>query len=126
MYIDLIVFFENNQCFSIIILGGIAVILVIFTLVALLFYWIACRIRKSEKPVNLWANDSSEIKVTDIHAYNQACSRLLKVYALLLFGLGFLISTEHTVAIILGYLLIVFASLGVLICYTMIEGKWKK
>lgn len=101
-------------------------ILCIFTLTALLFYWIACRINASEKPVNLWANDSSEINVTDIHAYNQACSRLLKVYALILFTLGLLIATKHTAAIIIGYLMIVFASLGVLICYTMIEAKWKK
>ncbi len=100
--------------------------IILFTIIALIFYYFGKRISKAEDPVNLWANDASKINVTDISAYNRACSRLIKTYALILFFLGLVINTKHTLAIILGYLMIVFASLGLIIGYTMIEGKWKK
>ena len=95
----------------------------IFSLLSLLFLWIAFRIKKSKKPVNLWANSTEKLIVKDIKAYNTACYRLMRNYAIIIFLIGLLISTEKMVFIILGYLSVVFASLGLIVVYSLIESK---
>ncbi len=100
-------------------------ILLIFGCLSALFLFLSFRIKRSKKPVNLWANDKSEIIVSDIKAYNSACARLLSVYAVLLFLEGILISFNHIACIIIGYLAVIFSSLALMIVYTLIESKYK-
>ena len=98
-------------------------IIVIFSLISILILWIALRVRKSEKAVNLWANSTEHIVVKDIKIYNTACYKLLRNYALILFLIGMMISTEKMVFMIIGYLGVVFASLGLMVIYSLIESK---
>ena len=98
-------------------------ILGIFSLLSVLFLSIAFRIKKSEKPVNLWANSTEKLIVKDVKVYNTACYRLMRNYAVLIFLIGLLISTEKMIFIILGYLSIVFVSLGLIAAYSLIESK---
>ena len=98
-------------------------IIVIFSLISILILWIALRVKKSEKAVNLWANSTEQIVVKDIKIYNTACYKLLRNYALILFLIGMMISTEKMVFMIIGYLGVVFASLGLMVIYSLIESK---
>ena len=98
-------------------------IIVIFSLISILILWIALRVKKSEKAVNLWANSTEQIVVKDIKIYNTACYKLLRNYALILFLIGIMISTEKMVFMRLGYLGVVFASLGLMVIYSLIESK---
>ena len=98
-------------------------IIVIFSLISILILWIALRVKKSERAVNLWANSTEQIVVKDIKIYNTACYKLLRNYALILFLIGLMISTEKMIFMILGYLGVVFASLGLMVIYSLIESK---
>ncbi len=98
-------------------------IIVIFTLISILILWIALRVKKSEKAVSLWANSTEQIIVKDIRTYNTSCYKLLRNYALILFLIGLLVSTEKMVLMIIGYLCVVFASLGLIVIYSLIESK---
>ena len=98
-------------------------ILGIFSLLSLLFLWIAFRIKKSDKPVILWANSTEKLVVKDVKDYNISCYRLMRNYAILIFLIGLLVSTEKMIFIILGYLSVVFVSLGLIVVYSLIESK---
>ena len=98
-------------------------IIVIFSLISILILWIALRVKKSEKAVTLWANSTEQIVVKDIKSYNTACYRLLRNYAVILFLIGLLVSTEKMILMIIGYLCVVFASLGLMVIYSLIESK---
>ena len=98
-------------------------IIAIFSLISMLILWIAFRVKKSEKAVNLWANSTEQMIVKDIRAYNTSCYKLLRNYALILFLIGLMISTEKMIFMILGYLGVVFASLGLMVIYSLIESK---
>ncbi len=98
-------------------------IIVIFSLISILILWIALRVKKSKKAVTLWANSTEQIVVKDIKSYNTACYRLLRNYAVILFLIGLLVSTEKMILMIIGYLCVVFASLGLMVIYSLIESK---
>ena len=95
----------------------------IFSLISILIFVIALRIKKSEKAVTLWANTTDSMVVKDIKAYNTACYQLMRNYAIVLFLIGLLISTGQILFIILGYLSVVFASIILMVMYTFIESK---
>ena len=98
-------------------------IIVIFSLISILILWIALRGKQSEKAVTLWANSTAQIVVKDIKSYNTACYRLLRNYAVILFLIGLLVSTEKMILMIIGYLCVVFASLGLMVIYSLVESK---
>lgn len=98
-------------------------IIVIFSLISILILWIALRVKKSKKAVTLWANSTEQIVVKDIKSYNTACYRLLRNYAVILFLIGLLVSTEKMILMIIGYLCVVFASLGLMVIYSLVESK---
>ena len=100
-------------------------IIAIFSLISLLFLWIAFRVKTSQKPVNLWANSTEQLKVKDIKAYNNACYKILRNYAIVLFLIGNLISADKMIFLITGYLSIVFASIGLMVAYSLIESKYR-
>lgn len=100
-------------------------IILIFLGISLFFLFLAVRIQNSKEPVSLWANDTSKIQVTDVKAYNTSCARLLKGYAFCLIVSGIIASSQKPLMIVCALLMIVFASLGLMIIYTMIEGKYR-
>ena len=98
-------------------------IIVIFSLISMIFLWIALHVKNSKKAVNLWANSTEQLVVKDIKAYNTACYKALRNYAIVLFLIGLMISVKEMVFLILGYLSVIFASLGLMVVYSLIESK---
>ena len=100
-------------------------ILFIFSILSCCFIFLSWRTYHSVTPVNLWANDTTEIKVKDVQKYNHSCSKLLLGYAFSLFISGIMAQTQNILMIIIAMLLIVFSSLLLMILYTNIEGKYR-
>ena len=101
-------------------------ILLIFSSLSLVFLVLAYRTKHSKKPVNLWANDKSEIIVTDIRKHNHACAKLFVIYSIMLFVSGLICSLNHVLYTVLSMLLTVFSSIALIASYTFIEGKYRK
>ena len=98
-------------------------ILSVFIGLTVILLFLSYRIYNSVKPVNLWANDNSEISVADAKAYNKACSKLIASYSVFLFCSGILVSLNHIACIVIGYLSVVFSSLALIVIYSFIESK---
>lgn len=100
----------------------------IFLFIGILFLVVALRIYYAKKPINMWANDTSKMEVSDVTKYNHAVGRLVGIYACLLViaGVPLYKIQQNSPTVVVTVLLVVFGTLGMIICYTFIEGKYRK
>jgi hypothetical protein len=100
---------------------------IIWTLLCLLFVFLAFRTSRSKEPVSFWANETSELKIDNVKEYNSKLAKLFLVYAVLLFICGLPLLTESKLAVIGSVLGTVFSSFGMMAYYVMkIESKYRK
>lgn len=97
----------------------------IFAAVTCLFLFYGITIRHSKTPARFWANDKTVLVVKDVASYNKSCSTLWIAYGTVLFLSGLYVSFDHPLAAVFGILIIVFATLALIACYTIIEGKYR-
>ncbi|MBQ9046426.1 MAG: hypothetical protein IJ120_00850 [Solobacterium sp.] len=102
---------------------------VIWAAVCLLLFLLGIHAYRAEKPAGFWANVPSpgQDEVTDVKAYNHAVGKLLAVYAVVVLLCGIPLLSEAKATLIITMLGTVFATLAVMICYTLyIEPKYRK
>lgn len=100
---------------------------IIWASVSFLMILIAIYMWFAKKPVNFWANDPSELKVSDITAYNHALAKLFAAYGVMLCLSGLPLLGTSKGLFVITMLGTVFSTMLLLIIYTLkIEPKYRK
>lgn len=107
-------------------MSGAIIGFIIWSLVALIFLIIAICDLRSEKPVGFYTGVKPP-EVKDVKKYNKAVSTIWFVYfgVFELLGLTLLFYEQNSPIFIVPILGVIFLSIGIIIAYNKVLGKYK-
>lgn len=99
---------------------------IIWSALAAVFVFMGIRMRRSQKPVGLWANAEAPKNIEDVKGFNRAVSNLWLTFTVLYeaCGIPLLVCEQNSPGIFLC-MLIVPVCIGTMIAYTLLELKYK-